>query len=159
MTLSQVARLDLVECGRCQSNAVRDRAFYLQEDSSPAQLSGLVAMDLTGVTVPLCDVPPPLTVLDFTGQKIKLGENVIAALRKMSCPSLLQPHQIRGLDFAALFPVFQWLVKHVLATREERGAQIRKYSELKFSASHGKPDAAALSGHCFCSIRPLLLLY
>ena len=33
------------------------------------------------------------------GQKIRLAENVIAALRKMRCPSNLQPHQIRGLDF------------------------------------------------------------
>lgn len=104
------------------------------------------------MTVQLHDAPPPLTALEFTGQKIKLGENVTAALRKMSCPSLLQPHQIRGLDFAALFPVFQWLVKHVLATREERGAQIRKYSELKFSASHGEPDAFALLGNFFCSV-------
>jgi hypothetical protein len=75
--------------------------------------------------------------LHTPGQKIKLGENVIAALRKMGCPSPLQPHQIRGLDFAALFPAFQWLVKHVLATREERGAQIRKFAELTFTASHG----------------------
>lgn len=63
----------------------------------------------------------------------------MAALRKMRCPSPLQPHQIRGLDFAALFPVFQWLVKHVLATREQRGAQIRRYSELKFKASRVMP--------------------
>jgi hypothetical protein len=80
-----------------------------------------------------------VTLVRFAGQKIKLGENVVAALRKMRCPSPLQPHQIRGLDFAALFPVFQWLVKHVLATREQRGAQIRRYSELKFKASRVMP--------------------
>jgi hypothetical protein len=38
------------------------------------------------------------------GHKIKLGENVIAALKKMKCPSPLQPHQLRGLDFQAIQP-------------------------------------------------------
>ena len=106
------------------------------------------------------------------GQKIKLAENVIAALRKMRCPSNLQPHQIRGLDFQvcqlrlmhgcllleshcdresratapcrvntnhrqALFPAFQWLIKHVLATREEMAAKTRRFAEMKFeSAGH-----------------------
>jgi len=70
------------------------------------------------------------------GQKIRLGENVVAALRKMRCPCPLQPHQIRGLDFSALFPVFQWMVKQVIATRDEQAAKNRRFAEMKFSASH-----------------------
>ena len=70
------------------------------------------------------------------GQKIRLGENVVAALRKMRCPCPLQPHQIRGLDFSALFPVFQWMVKQVIATRDEQAAKTRRFAEMKFSASH-----------------------
>jgi hypothetical protein len=71
----------------------------------------------------------------------------------MGSPSPLQPHQIRGLDFAALFPVFQWLVKHVLATREERGAQIRKFAEFTFTASHGMIDLCVVNStraDCIC---------
>lgn len=69
------------------------------------------------------------------GQKIKLGENVIAALRKMECPCQLQPHQLQGLDFQALFLVFQWLVKHVLSRREELAAKTRRFAEMKFESS------------------------
>jgi len=70
------------------------------------------------------------------GQKIRLGENVVAALRKMRCPCPLQPHQIRGLDFSALFPVFQWMVKQVISTRDEQAAKTRRFAEMKFGASH-----------------------
>ena len=70
------------------------------------------------------------------GQKIRLGENVVAALRKMRCPCPLQTHQIRGLDFSALFPVFQWMVKQVIATRDEHAAKTRRFAEMKFRASH-----------------------
>jgi len=67
------------------------------------------------------------------GNKIKLGENVVTALGRMRCPSPLQTHQIRGLDFKAMFPIFQWLVKLVLLTRQERGEQIRKFCALQYS--------------------------
>ena len=74
------------------------------------------------------------------GQKIKLGENVVAALRKMRCPCPLQPHQIRGLDFSALFPVFQWMVKQVIATRDEMAAKTRRFAEMTFNSSHKLPE-------------------
>lgn len=67
------------------------------------------------------------------GNKIKLGENVVTALGRMRCPSPLQTHQIRGLDFKAMFPIFQWLVKLVLLTRQERGEQIRKFCALQYA--------------------------
>ena len=73
-------------------------------------------------------------VQDMTlGNKIKLGENVVTALGRMRCPSPLQTHQIRGLDFKAMFPIFQWLVKLVLLTRQERGEQIRKFCALQYN--------------------------
>lgn len=53
-------------------------------------------------------------------QKIKLAERVIKALKKMKCPFPLLPHQIQGLDFGAIFPVVQWLLKFVDETRLKR---------------------------------------
>lgn len=40
-----------------------------------------------------------------------LTEKIVAALPKMKCPCLIEPHQIQGLDFINIFPVIQWLVK------------------------------------------------
>ena len=54
------------------------------------------------------------------GQKIKLSEKVVKALQRMKSPFLISPHQIQGLDFTNLFPIFQWLIKFVLETREYR---------------------------------------
>lgn len=76
--------------------------------------------------------PPP--------KKRQLGEQVITALLRMKCPAVIQSHQIQGLDFQSLFPVFQWLVKQVIATREERAGQIRHFSELQFHHSHVAPE-------------------
>lgn len=54
------------------------------------------------------------------GQKIKLAEEVIKGLKRMQCPFILYPHQIQGLDYENLYPVFQWLIKFVIETREYR---------------------------------------
>lgn len=53
------------------------------------------------------------------GQKIKLSERVVKGLKTMKCPHPLLPHQIRGLDYNAIFPVTEWLLKFVDATRQE----------------------------------------
>lgn len=45
------------------------------------------------------------------GTKIKLSEAIEFALKRMKCPYPLQAHQIQGLDYPAVFPVVQWLVK------------------------------------------------
>eukprot|EP00742_Colponemidia_sp_Colp-10_P002267 GILJ01002421.1.p1 GENE.GILJ01002421.1~~GILJ01002421.1.p1 ORF type:complete len:576 (-),score=138.77 GILJ01002421.1:203-1930(-) len=74
------------------------------------------------------------------GQKTKLGENIVNALRKMKCPHPLQAHQIQGLDYDKLFPIVQWLVKRVLATREEMGDTIRQHSEAQFKKHYGLFD-------------------
>ena len=54
------------------------------------------------------------------GVKVKLAEKVIEGLKRMQCPFLLYPHQIQGLDYENLYPVFQWLIKFVIETREYR---------------------------------------
>jgi hypothetical protein len=56
------------------------------------------------------------------GAKIRLSEKVIKALKKMQCPFKLEPHQLssQNIDFKAIFPVVQWLIKSVYKTREER---------------------------------------
>jgi hypothetical protein len=83
------------------------------------------------------------------GQKIKLSEAIERALRRMGCPAPLLAHQIQGLDYPALFPVVQWLVKRVLATREEFGDRLRTFS-LHVYAAEGFPpldvDVAAAPG-------------
>lgn len=53
-------------------------------------------------------------------QKIKLSERVIKALKKMKCIHPLLPHQIQGLDYGAIYPVVQWLLKFVDQTRLQR---------------------------------------
>ena len=72
----------------------------------------------------------------------RLGENVTRALVKMKCPAPLQSHQIRGLDYGALFPVVQWLVKQVMTTREETGDTIRNLSEAQFNKEFELPQDA-----------------
>ena len=78
------------------------------------------------------------------GQKLRLGEAVERALRSMRCPAPLQAHQIQGLDFPALFPVVQWLVKQVLAAREEFGDARRGFALQHYAARGYAPlDAHA----------------
>ena len=54
-----------------------------------------------------------------------VGEAIEAALMNMACPYPLQAHQIQGLDYQAVYPVIQWLVKRVLEMREELGEEVR----------------------------------
>ena len=76
------------------------------------------------------------------GQRIKLSENIVKALRSMRCPYPLQAHQIQGSDFPALFPVIRWLVKSVIETREATGDLVRLFSELQFGKDciSGRPE-------------------
>lgn len=77
------------------------------------------------------------------GQKIALAEAIVTALRKMNCPSNLQPHQIQGgvggSDYPAIYPVMVWLVKKFFERREEREAQLRAFSTLQFSKNFQFP--------------------
>ena len=60
------------------------------------------------------------------GKKIKLSEKVVTSLIAMKCPYSLQPHQIKGLDYKALFNVIQWLVKILIESRDDRSRKNRK---------------------------------
>ena len=66
------------------------------------------------------------------GQKIKLSEKVVAALKQMECPLLLAPQQIQGLDYAKIFPVIQWLVKKLMESRDTRGDRNRKQANMNY---------------------------
>jgi len=68
------------------------------------------------------------------GQRIKLSEQIVAALNKMECKYPLEPHQIQGQDFPKIYPVIQWLVKIVLAVRQASTA--RMFSEAMFDKSY-----------------------
>lgn len=72
------------------------------------------------------------------GAKIALCEALEKALAKMGCPFALRAHQVRGLDYEAVFPVTQWLVKRVIATREEFGDSTRAYSRFMYARAHGR---------------------
>lgn len=78
------------------------------------------------------------------GQRIALSEAIVTALRKMNCPSNLQPHQIQGgvggSDYPAIYPVMVWLVKKFFQRREEREAQLRAFSTFQFSKNFRFPQ-------------------
>ena len=70
------------------------------------------------------------------GAKLRLSEAIERALLSVACPTPLQAHQIQGLDWPALFPCVQWLVRRVYATRAEFGDE-RRRSALHFYAAFG----------------------
>ena len=82
------------------------------------------------------------------GQKLKLGESVERALRRMRCPFPLQAHQIQGLDYPAIVPVVRWLVKRVIATREELGDRTRSFAAFYYEgpSEHRPLDGGARDG-------------
>ena len=79
------------------------------------------------------------------GQKIKIGEGIERALRQMKCRIPLQAHQIQGLDYAAIFPVVQWLVKQAYAFREEIAEATRRLSISNFCRHFELPEDAELA--------------
>ena len=70
--------------------------------------------------------------------KIKVAENICRALRDdMKCPYELRPHQIQGLDFAAIRQVIAWLMVRVRATRLENEFYVTYYSQRTFHRMFG----------------------
>lgn len=67
------------------------------------------------------------------GEKIRISESIITGLKISKCPLQLQAYQIQGLDLPKLFPVIQWLVKRVLAVRNEFGDFQRAFAEFNFN--------------------------
>ena len=66
------------------------------------------------------------------GEKIRIAESICKGLQIVKCPIQIVAHQIQGLDYPKLFPAFQYLVKKVIATREEFGDFQRSYAEFTF---------------------------
>jgi len=74
------------------------------------------------------------------GKKIRLAEKVVLALRRMGCPTMLNPVQIQGLDCPVILQVFNWLVQKVFESREENKERIQRFSELQFSRKFELPQ-------------------
>ena len=76
------------------------------------------------------------------GQKIKVSEKVVAALKQMECPMLLAPQQIQGLDYAKIYPVIQWLVKKLMESRDNRGERNKKQAIMNYKLKFTSQEAA-----------------
>ena len=86
------------------------------------------------------------------GEKIKISESICAGLAKSKCPFPLAPYQIQGLDFPKLFPIMQWLVKLVIATRNEFGDFMRSYAEFSFNNRYANlPSDVLIQEHSHAS--------
>jgi CCDC93 coiled-coil domain/CCDC93 protein N-terminal domain len=83
------------------------------------------------------------------GQRIRISEQVVAALLRMRCPHRLEPSQIQGgmntADYSHIFPVIQWLVKQVIETRRETGDVVRQYSIGQFAKNFELPSDVELA--------------
>lgn len=75
------------------------------------------------------------------GEKVRISESICEGLRLAKCPLGLKPHQIQGLDFPYLFPIFQWLVKNVIEVRNEFGDFQHSYAEFSFKNQYAELPA------------------
>lgn len=93
------------------------------------------------------DVDILFTENSTIGERITLSEAIVMALRKMNCPSPLQPHQIQGgiggSDFPSIQPVIVWLVKKFFERRIEREKQLRLFASFQFDKNYEFPTSAA----------------
>lgn len=86
------------------------------------------------------------------GEKIRISESICTGLVKSKCPFPLAPYQIQGLDFPKLFPIIQWLVKLVIATRNEFGDFQRSYAEFSFNNKYANlPSDVLIQEHSHAS--------
>ncbi|KAK8890210.1 Coiled-coil domain-containing protein 93 [Tritrichomonas musculus] len=86
------------------------------------------------------------------GEKIRISESICSGLQKSKCPFPLAPYQIQGLDFPKLFPIIQWLVKLVIATRNEFGDFQRSYAEFSFNNKYANlPSDVLIQEHSYAS--------
>ncbi|EDW02662.1 coiled-coil domain-containing protein 93 [Drosophila grimshawi] len=105
-----------------------------------ARIKGLSGFDkvVGGMTwcIECCDYDVDVDLLfheNLTiGQKIALVEKIVAVLIDMKCPHSLEPHQVQGLEFLAIHPVIQWLVKTSVENREERGQRLKRFAIGQF---------------------------
>jgi hypothetical protein len=76
------------------------------------------------------------------GQKIKLSEKVVNALKLMECPLTLAPQQIQGLDYAKIYPVVQWLIKKLMESRDNRGDRNKRQAIMNYKLSFEDKEEA-----------------
>lgn len=106
-----------------------------------AKIKGISEFDkvVGGMTwcIDVCNIDLDVDLLfqenSTIGQKIALTEKIVAALQKMNCPFMIEPHQIQGLDFIHICPVIEWLVKKSIENREERGDYLQQYAIHRFN--------------------------
>ena len=89
------------------------------------------------------DVDILFTENSTIGQKIKLSESIVAAVRQMECPFSLQAHQIQGSEWNTCHPVIVWLVKKFFETREQTKEILRDHSHMQFGKAYDLPEEAA----------------
>ncbi|KAL1527059.1 hypothetical protein AB1Y20_015743 [Prymnesium parvum] len=92
------------------------------------KVAGGIAWCMTAASV---DIDVDFQENATIGQKIKIGEGIERTLKGMKAPPL-QAHQLQGLDFDAIYPVVQWLVKAVYGIRDEIGDAMRRLSLSQF---------------------------
>ncbi|XP_052839659.1 LOW QUALITY PROTEIN: coiled-coil domain-containing protein 93 [Drosophila gunungcola] len=105
-----------------------------------ARIKGLSAFDkvVGGMTwcIECCDYGVDVDLLFHEslsiGQKIALVEKIVSVLIDMKCPHSLEPHQVQGLEFLAIHPVIQWLVKTSVENRAERGQRLKRFAIGQF---------------------------
>lgn len=68
----------------------------------------------------------------FDSKLSSLVERVVEVLPQMKCPTILEPHQIQGLDFINIYPVIQWLVKESVNMRNEKAERLKIFSIGQF---------------------------
>ncbi|XP_022227140.2 coiled-coil domain-containing protein 93 [Drosophila obscura] len=105
-----------------------------------ARIKGLSAFDkvVGGMTwcIECCDYDVDVDLLFHEslsiGQKIALVEKIVSVLIDMKCPHSLEPHQVQGLEFLAIHPVIQWLVKTSVENRAVRGQRLKRFAIGEF---------------------------
>ncbi|XP_017097489.2 coiled-coil domain-containing protein 93 [Drosophila bipectinata] len=105
-----------------------------------ARIKGLSAFDkvVGGMTwcIECCDYDVDVDLLFHEnlsiGQKIALVEKIVSVLIDMKCPHSLEPHQVQGLEFLAIHPVIQWLVKTSVENRAERAQRLKRFAIGQF---------------------------
>ncbi len=59
-------------------------------------------------------------------------EKIVAALKTVNCPIMINPVQIHGLDLQPIYQLLQWCVKKLLESRDERNAVNKNISKNYF---------------------------
>lgn len=93
---------------------------------SRARLPNLEPLDkiLGGITwsLMLCFVEVEFEYKDemSLGEKIRICEKITKALKLANCPINVNPVQLQGLDLETIFTLFQWLIKNIHETEDQR---------------------------------------